>query len=261
MAALVCAASDSSSSPSLPDLQTLGQSTSRAISPDCSAAYDLSIPGCTLGELMWGAGCSSSCEMGLGAVEQTIQVMCGSVEVRADTDTLLAEALAGHLVRTLCGTCRGRSGCRNGSSTSREVQSFTTIPTSTAVVVQTPPQPSSTQVSTSSTEAPVLPPSTPAETQSRSRPPPPPSSSTTTATATATQITMSAVISAAASLTATSTTSSKKAGSTPDNDGRGGGSPFDSVSAAQENEAARLGPVLSAQLVALGLGWIPLLLR
>ncbi|KAI6368300.1 hypothetical protein MCOR25_004706 [Pyricularia grisea] len=166
----------------------------------CILAYNNTrLSGCKRSDFQSGTGCSASCQRSIQSVEATLQLVCGDVDV--PSGSVLASAINGNLVNTLCG-----KGLQQPPASTAVVTTTTTVPReSNSPILSTIVPPTSTTTSaapTTTAQAPTsaLPPS------SSSSPPRPDTEST-------------------------SATSTQNPGSTPTPAGtspeRGGGSPFD----------------------------------
>ncbi|TLD31621.1 hypothetical protein PspLS_02046 [Pyricularia sp. CBS 133598] len=169
----------------------------------CILAYNNTrLSGCKRSDFRSGTGCSASCQRSIQSVEATLQLVCGGGDDNVPSGSVLASAMEGNLVNTLCG-----NGLQQPTTT--VVTTTTTVPReSNSAILSTVVPPASTTASaapttTATTPTPALPP-----------PPPPPRPDTESPSATSTPDPDPAPAPA------------------PPSPGRGGGSPFDAQGSA-----------------------------
>lgn len=165
----------------------------------CILAYNNTrLSGCKRSDFRSGTGCSASCQRSIQSVEATLQLVCGGGDVDVPSGSVLASAMEGNLVNTLCG-----NGLQQPPATT-VVTTTTTVPKeSNAPILSTIIPPASTTASAAPTTTAGAP------TPSLPPPPPPPRPDTESPSATSTPGPDPAPVSASPA---------------PE---RGGGSPFD----------------------------------
>ncbi|KAK3692181.1 hypothetical protein B0T22DRAFT_435498 [Podospora appendiculata] len=169
-AGLFCLASTASAL-SLKNFQLI---TSPDVSIGCILAYNTQIPVCSPKDFTRGNSCSTGCVNSLGALQTTLQSVCGSAEVSASS--LLGQALLGNLQSLLCPSASPTPSSSSSSTSSKTTLTTIVVPSTTSTTSTTSTQSSTTTTPSQTQEfipssSPASPSETPAQTSVNQAPP------------------------------------------------------------------------------------------